>query len=204
MKVAAVILALALGGAAISCSAKPPYGIAHLSAKYIEVPDGSCSATAVGAYVLLSASHCFEGDVRAIVVDGKRCDVWKLVHDGNDHVLVTLGHACFQRYTAKLGRAPKVGDELFVWGNPGAFQDLLRICKVAGKVLMPKEAREEWPSLRQPATLLTGALGKGDSGAGVFNARGELVGVVSFGTMHYTYPPNLFTGMLPLAFKEWP
>jgi len=135
-----------------------------------------------------------------ILVNGKRCEVWRVIDDGADHALVTLSRDCPQKHVARRGKEPKVGDEVFCWGSPGDFFDLLRVGRVAGKAKMPEAS--EWPVLQYPALRLTGAFARGDSGAGVFNMQGELVGVISFGTMSHTFPPNLFTGMLPLRFTR--
>ena len=204
MKVAAILLALALGGAAIpGCQAQPPFEQARLASKVIGLPEGKCSGTAVGRYTILSASHCFEDKPDAITVDGQQCSVWKIIHDGRDHALVTV--SCLQKHRARIGGKLHSGDHVFVWGNPGDFNGLLRQATVVGKLTMPREDTQDWPELAGEVWLLDGALGKGDPGAAVFDEQGYVVGVVSFGTMYHTYPPNLFTGSLPFAFtkQQW-
>lgn len=196
------LLALACLLIAGGCAAQPPYNTAHRATSQIEVGIGTCSATAVGPHVLISASHCFDLGLRAIAVNGKQCHLVRVIHDGHDHALIVLASECPQKYRARFGHRANTGDELFVWGAPGDFHDLLRVVRVAGDAHLSKGEEAEWPVLKDGAQLLTGALGKGDSGAAVFDAQGRIVGLVSFGTMDHTYPPNLFTGMLPLTFTR--
>jgi hypothetical protein len=184
----------------MSCQAQPPYGRARLAAKALGVPGGSCSGTAVGRYTILTATHCVIDGANAITVDGELCEVWKIVNDGADHALLTISHTCPQKHTARIGKAPITGHEVFVWGNPGSFTSLLRICQVAGVVTMPPMDVAQWPALRFPATLLTCAIAQGDSGAAVFNRYGEVAGVISFGSGRHTFPPHLFAGALALNF----
>jgi hypothetical protein len=208
VKAVLIALAFVLGLAVHSCAAQPPYGRARLAALSLEVPDGYCSGTAVGRYTVLTAFHCVPNGAMAIAIDGKQCAVYKIVRDGRDHALLTIGSECPQRHIAKLAKHPVIaGDAVFCWGNPGKFKDLLRTAVVAGAIKLDNETADE---LRAPrgsvSQMVVGNFGKGDSGAGVFNRRGELVGVVSWGSMYDTFPPHLFTGMLPLNFRAevWP
>jgi S1-C subfamily serine protease len=203
MKLAAAVLALALGGAAIhSCSAQPPYEKAKLATITLGVPGGGCSATAVGRFTLLTASHCVADGANAVVVDGKQCEVWKIVHDGYDHALLTIDSDCPQEHIAKPGKAPKIGDTVFCWGNPGCFEDLLRVGQVVGYGLMPKEWGEAAEPYKHKAYFLTGPFAHGDSGAALFNQRGEIVGTVSFGAGSLTIPADLISGMWTLHFTD--
>lgn len=188
-----------------SCSAQPPFGKARLSAKTLGVPGGSCSGTAVRRYVILTASHCLpDGYATVITVNGQQCEVWKVVHDGRDHALVTVDESCPQKHYSRIRKSRLVaGDSIFVWGNPGVFRGLLRTGMIAGDVPLRDEVADELEAPRGTRSLLfAGAFGRGDSGAGVFNERGQLVGVLSWGSMGLTYPPHLFTGMLPMNFSK--
>ena len=175
------------------CEASPQYDHVHAATLTLRIGDSGCSGTAVGRFTVLSASHCFDKDTREIQANGRACKVWKIVNDGNDHALLTV--SCeFKAWAtltraAKAGREPRVGSAIFVWGNPYLFSDVLRFGNVAGHQAnaMPGMGR----------ALLHNFNGwAGDSGAAIFNSRGNIVAVVSIGSQPYR-----LMGSFPLAFS---
>jgi len=127
---------------------------------------GVCSSTAVGVRLLLTASHCFgdKGDPKTMMVDGKPVGILAIERDGADHALVRVS-ARFQ-YVAKVGRTPIQGASVYFYGNPGGLPDIFRRGYIAGKY-------------SDDGYVLDCNIYFGDSGAGLFGATGELVGVVS-------------------------
>ena len=134
MRSLALIALLGMTG----CEAAPVYDRVHASTLTLKIGNSGCSGTAVGRYIVLTATHCVSDVPKTIHINGKACDVWKIVNDGADHALVTVGSKCPQTHTASLtiaakaGREPKVGTRIFLFGNPYVFSDVLRFGYVAG------------------------------------------------------------------------
>lgn len=147
---------------------------------------GLCSATAVGQDVLLTAKHCIgEGDT-VVYLGDKRVTVRHIEVDGRDHALLWVD----RRFSvwAQRGATPVKGDALSIFGNVDGFEQFYRVGRMSG-----------WYS---SAMLMDMTCGKGDSGAGVFNESGQLVGMVS---AVYVGPIVRFCVSYPLAFspKQW-
>ena len=190
LRVAVAALATLVTGCA---DARPMYDHVHGATLRLEVPGGACSGTAISRTWVLTASHCFEADKPATIkANGKTCEVRTIVHDGRDHALVRL-RGCTFSVTAKVGRAPRVGDAIFVWGNPYTFRDMLRFGRVAGY------QDDAMPGLGR-AMMVDFNGWPGDSGAALFNWRGEICAVVSIGSQPYR-----LMGVFPFAFtrKQW-
>ena len=117
----------------------------------------------VGKRQLLSAAHCFEGSA-LLTVNQVPVNVVEYRHDGNDHALLTLD-TDFPTYTPMNMGGMVQGASVFMYGNPNDIHDLLRRGYVVGG-----DAER---------TLLDMNVSHGDSGAGVFNDKGELVGVIT-------------------------
>lgn len=62
---------------------------AHRTAVALRMDGGTCSGTAVGKHLLLTATHCLEGE-RHLAIDGKPVTVKKVLNDGHDHSLVVV------------------------------------------------------------------------------------------------------------------
>ncbi len=124
-----------------------------------------CSATKLGPHTLLSASHCFRHAGRVIIVDDKPAIIERIHQDQNDHSLVLLSEITLQDF-AILGPPLKEGEYIHYWGNPFVFTMLLRRGYVSG--------------FYEVNTIYDVNGYHGDSGAGVFNAKNRLVGVISY------------------------
>ena len=190
MRSLALIALLGMTG----CEAAPQYDHVHASTLTLKIGAAGCSGTAVGRYTVLSASHCFDSNTREIQANGRVCKVWKIVHDGNDHALLTVSCEfkawAYLTRAAKAGKEPKVGTDIFVWGNPYMFSDILRFGNVAGHQdkAMPGMGRAQLHNFNGWA---------GDSGAAIFNMRGNIVAVVSIGSQPYR-----LMGSFPLNFSR--
>lgn len=183
MRILAILAAVMLAG----CGAVP-----HKTTHRLQFDDGICSATAVGSHTLLSAAHCFK-DAHSLSIDGVPVEVTKIISDGADHVLVTVS-ATFE-HVAKRGHQPYVGDRIHYWGNPAGLGDLYREGYVSG----------DWVMGGKAVALLDINGFYGDSGAGIFDADGQLIGVVSVIWQNGNNGYIKFMGMYSLRFtpEQW-
>lgn len=170
----------------VSCAATPLDTVRAVSLR-LTFNNGVCSGTAVGPQLVLTADHCFEKGSRLLAINGEEAHALKIVRDGRDHALVKVTTK-FPRWVRRQGVA--YTSQRVRWiGNPAGEKSIYR---------------EGYVSRALPdAVLIDAQVWKGDSGAGVFNQRGELVGVVS--AMTGAGPSFMFAVMYPLAFtkEQW-
>lgn len=157
------------------------------------IDGGHCSATAVGPSTILTATHCLIGQ-HHIWLDGKAEKVIAIVNDGHDHSLVTVKDTF--THVAKLAhKMPNVGSEIQYIGNPDVLVQLYRKGTYLGE--------QYQDGIHWQVLDISGYMG--DSGSGVFDEDGRLIGVVSV-RMRLSNPdedggaPACFMGMFPLAF----
>lgn len=160
---ALLLLVLLVAGCATQLSAVQR---AHATTLRLSMDDGSCSGTAVGPHAILSATHCFVG-VQALAINGEPVVVTDAISDGHDHTILFVDRT-FTNY-AEIAAAPAQGDQVFILGNPAELHDLFRAGYVAGSVV-DRNVRITLYDLQDFF---------GDSGSGIFNASGDLVGVIS-------------------------
>ena len=176
--------------AATACQAQPPYERVHPATLTLVIGSNGCSGTAVARRVILTASHCVTPDTKQLTANGELCEVRKQYHDGFDHVLLRVT-GCHFMQTAKMGKAPKVGDRIFVWGNPSRFSDILRFGAVAGY------ADSGYPAMGK-AQLHDFNGWNGDSGGAIFSSEsGLIVAIVSVGSNPYR-----LMGSFPIKFTK--
>jgi hypothetical protein len=158
----------------------------HKYALRVTLNDSICSGTAVGRNLVLTAEHCFKHGPLVVSVDGQRVEVLERVSDGQDHVLVRVS-ATFDRWAA-VGPKPVQGQSVRWIGQPGAMEDVYRLGYVA--------------KVDGEAIYIDGASYRGDSGAGLFDSEGRVIGVLmGVGDMHTMQ----LTMAKPLAFTaaQW-
>lgn len=124
---------------------------------------GLCSATAVGRNTLLTAAHCVNRTDSYIYIGAERISVSQIEVDSRDHALLRVQKRL--PVWAQRGPSPKKGELVQMLGNVDGFEQLYRFGTFAG-----------W---YQGALVYDMTCGKGDSGAGIFNEQGQLIGVVS-------------------------
>lgn len=133
------------------------------TAKRLEFASGGvCSGTAVGPNKVLTAGHCIRDDV-LVMVSGNAATVTNTAKVGPDAVELTLSGVHFDRW-ANHGK-PMLGAKVRWIGNPMGEPGVYRegyIAKVTDKGI-----------------VIVATLCKGDSGSGLMNDRGQVVGVVS-------------------------
>jgi V8-like Glu-specific endopeptidase len=159
MKLAA-LLALVLSGC--GCVSLPAPGDLRLTTLRIETQNAICSATAIGPQTLRTATHCLGTLLQT--VEGRPVRVVRVVDRQNDHADVVVAGVRFLHW-AHLGPVPKQGDRLRWWGNPLGEPDMYRQGYVS--------------KVRDDAIFVDATVCHGDSGSGLFNDAGQLVGVLS-------------------------
>ena len=121
-----------------------------------------CGGTKVGPHTILTATHCVIKQTQ-LVINGEPVPVLHIAADSNDHALVVLG-TTFSSW-ARLGPRPSMSARVFIYGETtGNF--LFRNGYVAGYD-------------HDSSMVLDMTVWFGDSGSGVFNSRGQLVGVIN-------------------------
>jgi V8-like Glu-specific endopeptidase len=176
---------LKLLSALILCTALATTAISQTTAR-LTIENATCSGTVVAQNTILSAAHCFKDDEAkelaemfglkyveppppaTMLVDGYKVYILALVYDDADHVMVKTDIS--YKHYAKLGRQPAVGAKIHYWGNAAGLNNVYREGYVTG----------------YPHGELTMDVNGffGDSGSGIFNEAGELVGVISYITPH--------------------
>lgn len=140
-----------------------------------------CSATAIGPHALLTASHC-EEPTDYISVDGEGAMIVGVpLRDGFDHSIF-LVTSTLSDYAEIDSKDFELGDDVFIFGNPGNDTDIFRKGYVAGfKGGTDANPYEELfsgkVSVRMTLFDLNGF--SGDSGSGVFDSNGKLRGVIN-------------------------
>ena len=182
MRYLLALLLLTLAGCA---EARPEHSAPY--AVRLEFQRGLCSGTVVGKDLILSAAHCFDGN-RLLRIDGEDAYALEIARDGKDHVLARVTKR-FTRW-ASMGPLPEQGDEVSWIGNPAGEFSVYRQGYVAR--VMPDELYIEAPAFG------------GDSGSGLFDSRGRLIGVLSATKSWRTLPGLHFdvTIVWPLAFTD--
>lgn len=175
----ALLLVAGCGCAGITASVAPAHEAVRATTHRIKVrvPDGmmGCSATAIAADRLLTATHCVAG-MTELYVDDEGVEVAGVKVRG-DRATVTLAEPAFTVW-AQLGPRPKQGDRVRWWGNPRGIQNIYRESIIAAVV---------------PGQVVVEAMVcPGDSGSGIFNEAGQVVAVMSEMGPDYKGVPCVF------------
>lgn len=147
----------------------------------LEFGDGLCSGTAVGRTTILTASHCLEGAPLSAVNDVETHAV-RIVRDGHDHALVTVDRVVGDGRRIRTD-TPKVGEAVHWTGQPNGMRDVYREGYIA--------------SVDAERAYVDATGYYGDSGSGVWDTHGCLVGVVSAG-LHVERPGGLEMQLIAL------
>lgn len=127
-----------------------------------------CSATAVSPDTFRTARHCVDR-YALVAIDGHPAEVYGTRMLKGDAAEVVLTRELFTHW-ARLGQSPRQGDHLHWWGNPMPVQ---------GHVLLLDMYREGVVAgASEYGVVIDATVCHGDSGSGLFNDAGELVGIV--------------------------
>lgn len=153
-----LLLPVLLASCAAASDVEPMRGVAVS----LDMSGSTCSGTVVARDVILTAAHCFDAG-RLTAINGTPANALRMVKDGRDHALVKVDRT-FKRWAVR-GKAPQEGETVRWIGNPGGMVRVYRNGYVA--------------QVENGVVLIDAPVFGGDSGSGVFNAKGQLVGVVS-------------------------
>lgn len=156
-----------------------------------------CSATAIGAHSILTATHCEVASDIVMVSKFGKSRIAGRIRDGNDHTIYLLSDLTFTEFAnINLKAEISYGEDVFIMGNPGPLSHQLRKGYVTGL-----DSTQERTSILFDLNIF-----EGDSGVGVFNTDNELIAVLS---MKYVVPgvkegdsPFVLAEALPLKFTQ--
>ena len=181
----ACIGSISVSNGAAGVSAPSAYDTAHRTTHQIfeatiVSSTRACSATAIAPHALLTASHC-ELPTSAIAVDGSNSimEIQGTLRDGYDHTIYEVS-GTFKNYAEFSSARITIGDDVFLFGNPGELSDILRkgyVAKAPVYEASPIQRLFAGPAVDQVTYDFNGFFG--DSGAAIFNQAGEITGVVS-------------------------
>lgn len=165
MKFLALLLASLLMAGCSGCASLPSHTDLRATALRLEFAGGGvCSGTAISATTLVTAQHCLSGTLET--VNGVAVTVVGIGKDKKDLATIKVTGTSFKTW-AKFGPPLKQGDRIRWFGNPALVPD----CYREGYVV----------SVRADGVLIDAPAFGGDSGAGVLDSQGRVVGVVTGG-----------------------
>lgn len=145
------------------CSSIPTHNQLRQTALRLEFATALCSGTAVSSDTLITARHCTaQGVIKRI--NGTDVVVLDVKQIAPDTVLVKLAGKVFKVW-ARINFHVTQGERVRWFGNPLGEPDLYRVGYVS----------RAWSG----QIIIDGTVCKGDSGSGIFNDSGEVIGVVS-------------------------
>jgi hypothetical protein len=161
-----------------NCTAGP----STASTAQLQIAGATCSGTIVAPSAILSAAHCFREEVDPILemfglrappkplptemtVDGYKVYIETITFDESDHALVRVIFT-FKDHATLAHQLPAVGGKVHYWGNAAKLNNTYR---------------EGYVTSYLHGDMIMDVNGFfGDSGAGIFNEDGHVVGVVSY------------------------
>lgn len=166
---------------------------------------GTCSATAVGPHTVLTAAHCLpDAGPWALTEKGKaevNVVLLDVVLDGADHAFVRVDYTFTVWAKVDTASVPiGQGTQFHYWGNPLSLPDLYRQGYVMGECALSKCFSGLEQELGERRVALLAVVGQaGDSGSGILNERGDVIGVVSL-LQHRMPAPFNPMGAIEFAF----
>lgn len=158
-----------LFGMAMTADANPSSAYAYSVPLDMNLDGKSdCTGTVVSDRAILTATHCFEFDGDA-TVGGK---IVKRIDDGSDHTLLVFQEPRFEKWAVVNLRPAQIGETVHIFGNPGFLQGMYR----RGYAMGTFPGNASIP----PAAMFSLQSFPGDSGSGIFDDQGNLIGVLSF------------------------
>jgi len=180
----------------IGCGTPPPrHELKDATVRIELIGLGTCSGTVIGPHAILSATHCFN-DPATIKINEAVSEIKDREDDGFDHTILIVD-LTFTYWANVSDFGLHQGDDVFYYGNPGGELDWYRRGYVVGTD-RDEDGRQVW--------VLDSNGFFGDSGSGVFDQRGNIVGVVSLCVFQSAYGvPFKMMGVFPFHFtaQQW-
>lgn len=146
------------------CASGPSHDALRKTSLRLDFERGLCSGTAVGPHRLWTAKHCLSNGGKIVKVNGVPVTQVSVVELSRDRVSVLIRGQTF-KHIAEIGPPPYQGQRVRFWGNPGGNANVYREGYIA----------RAWTT----EVVIVAPVCKGDSGSGIIDSRGRVVGVVS-------------------------
>lgn len=159
----ALLLLLLLGGCN-GCVSAPSHDDLRLTALRIDFATGLCGGTAVSPDTLWTAKHCLESGGKIAKINGVAVKQENVRELSRDRVAVRVSGIVF-KHIAKIGPAPVQGQRIRWFGNPAGNPDVFRQGYIA--------------RVRDGETVIVAPVCHGDSGSGLLDDQGRVIGIVS-------------------------
>jgi len=138
----------------------------------------SCTGTAIGPHAFMTATHCVRGKNAAKVLIDLTMDAHLLlstVSDGRDHTIFLINGQAFQNYISVVPVDAKMDSVLVTYGTgKGAYPPIPKY----GRVMSCEDPSDLDRIEHEFCTTLP--VVSGDSGAAIYDDKGEVVGLVTF------------------------
>lgn len=140
--------------------------------------EGLCTGTAIGPHAIMSASHCDEdGSVVSLSVDLtiEKHKVLRRISDGRDHIIWLIDGSPLKNIEPVMQATAKIGDVVTIYGSGGGAYppDAKYGRTISCEDPSDADAAAELRCYSIPAI-------PGDSGSAIYNASGEIVGLVTY------------------------
>ena len=163
MKLWPLLLAFLAGCS--GCVSVPSHSDLRATALRLEFgPTAMCSGTAISADTLITAQHCLKEGGPLRKVNGQPVTVLGYGKDKHDTLTVRIKGMVFKHW-ARMGLPLTQGEHVRWWGNPAREPDVYR----EGYVVRA----------RTDEVLIDAQGFGGDSGSGIFDEQGRLIGVLT-------------------------
>ena len=155
-----------------------PPGHKEPSSTILDMGGGHCTAVHIGDGYFLTAAHC-TANPGAITLGEEGDIVLRLwAHDSYDVALVHVENPTVEREAAPIRCSkPVIGEPIYTVGNPVSFRDVWLWGRVSGTSVSIQQWR-----IAVPVSL---AVAGGSSGGPVFDAEGNLLGIVTATPVHF-------------------
>jgi hypothetical protein len=129
--------------------------------------------------------------MRSIKIDGTLQEHEKIVSDNLDTSLVVFKQDIFTAIAVFTPRTPRQGETVSIWGNPGPMRNQFRRGTVSGR-----HKTQSIDGLPRVYNTFDMPSASGDSGAGIFDHKGNVIGVL---LGHLMSPMEVFQSTLSLT-----
>jgi len=142
--------------------------------------NGSCTSTAIGPHAILTAEHCDPNMVFGSITLDLSTHVFHILgyaQDDRDHTIYLLDGPAFKYYSKAVPGESKVGDKVVYYGFGG---DEYPSKALRGRIISCGEYDYSDIDASQKELCFNLAVIPGDSGSAIYNAAGEIVGIVTY------------------------